>query len=897
MSNNFLLIGGSGFVGSAIVLSLRRAGFNVCAPSHNKLDLRSINSIKSFLQNKSFTCLIYCAIDNVSDDFVNTNLINLKHILFFKHYFTYWVHISSRAVYDASLSYTDILPIPIHSLHKPSNSIYSTLKYEEEKLLNAEKLKNLAVFRLFDISIKYDFSDLKQRWLKQVRKKGYCKNEILTPIFIDDLCDEVVRLISNNCCGTYNVCGRKKIGSYDILHGYISDNQIEENVYEHTGSFVIFQNINQQYLKDYYHCFENRNVPLTVCSLLCDVQGIIYPYNAMEYFESGILKLSKESLKAPRYRQSDISSTVSLLSVLPAFLPDMEAELLKLSENAPIYLDANKEDLKYISDQLTNINFFSGANSQARFKTMNCNLVVSTGLSNRLSSFIFAGARKVLLEDLLCKILLRIYLPYLKKNFITPLFIDGPRKECLHVNKQTEPYLYQHCDLEEVLQDKEYVKSFYRNNRKEIAYAYDDKSGILTGNSITSNGIHLMSAFFRSNYLNIDTEGIRTTVNSLESSPSNNIWIFGSCLSFGLFSTDEYTFPSQLQKKINSRDMNMQVKNMGVKGRNNILNDIIFSMNTSMRSGDYVVFVEKFNSTIKEIIVNENMSVMDFSNYLNLVELNPHNFLNSTFHANLEIYQHLADFTSQFIIKQKVVKYFVKPFLYESKLNLKIDSTKLLDMAFLKYYLDNIKKYRFQTTNESVIGSIVMAANPFTLGHAGIIDIIANECDFFYVFVIEDSDFYYSFEQRIEMVRKYCSIYKNCCVLPSGNFFGASFLFPEYHMKDEYQDKPIKPPYMDTLVYAKMIAPLLGINRRYVGAEPFDRVTDSFHKYLEKVLPLYNIEVKIIDRIKDCHNLPISGTKVRKLLSNCNYSVNELLKYVPKSTLSVLSISHDLDKD
>lgn len=125
--------------------------------------------------------------------------------------------------------------------------------------------------------------------------------------------------------------------------------------------------------------------------------------------------------------------------------------------------------------------------------------------------------------------------------------------------------------------------------------------------------------------------------------------------------------------------------NMGVKGRNNILNSLIFAMNTSMNKNDYVIFVEDFNESAKNRTIKNHASVLDFSNYLCAVGIEPNSFLNSTFHANLEILKHLADFAYLNIIdaNQNIYPSSVTPLLIESKKNVKIDSFKLLNVAFL----------------------------------------------------------------------------------------------------------------------------------------------------------------------------------------------------------------------
>lgn len=124
-------------------------------------------------------------------------------------------------------------------------------------------------------------------------------------------------------------------------------------------------------------------------------------------------------------------------------------------------------------------------------------------------------------------------------------------------------------------------------------------------------------------------------------------------------------------------------------------------------------------------------------------------------------------------------------------------------------------------------------------------------------------------------------------MLPTGQFFGAAFLFPEYHSKYEYEDKLIKPPYLDTLVYAKIISPLLHITRRYVGTEDEDHVTNQFNTYLERILPTYDIELKVIKRIKGFDDMSISGSTVRQMIKDSHTS-ESLLKFIPKTTLDVL---------
>ena len=67
---------------------------------------------------------------------------------------------------------------------------------------------------------------------------------------------------------------------------------------------------------------------------------------------------------------------------------------------------------------------------------------------------------------------------------------------------------------------------------------------------------------------------------------------------------------------------------------------------------------------------------------------------------------------------------------------------------------------------------------------------------------------------------------------------------------------------LDIQLFAKRIAPALGITKRFVGTEPFCPVTRAYNERMKQVLPEYGVEVIEIER-KD----GISASKVRQLLA------------------------------
>lgn len=85
--------------------------------------------------------------------------------------------------------------------------------------------------------------------------------------------------------------------------------------------------------------------------------------------------------------------------------------------------------------------------------------------------------------------------------------------------------------------------------------------------------------------------------------------------------------------------------------------------------------------------------------------------------------------------------------------------------------------------SETIIGGIVLNANPFTLGHYYLIELALKMVDFLYVFVVEEDCSEFSFRIRYDLVVKGTQKLKNIKVLPSGKFIISNNTFPEYFDK------------------------------------------------------------------------------------------------------------------
>ena len=200
----------------------------------------------------------------------------------------------------------------------------------------------------------------------------------------------------------------------------------------------------------------------------------------------------------------------------------------------------------------------------------------------------------------------------------------------------------------------------------------------------------------------------------------------------------------------------------------------------------------------------------------------------------------------------------------------------------LRDYLRSIKTRPISP--QAVIGSVNLNANPFTNGHLHLVKYAAQQVDWLYVFVIEEDASYFSFQERYKLVCENLQNYDNILVNPSGYLMTSKVTFPEYFNKENMQNKDVNCD-KDLLYFASQIALALGISKRFIGEEPYCNITKQHNERMKQILPLYNIDVVEVKRLK-YENGYISASHVRQLYRE-NHML-ELKKMVPDITYEFL---------
>ena len=374
--------------------------------------------------------------------------------------------------------------------------------------------------------------------------------------------------------------------------------------------------------------------------------------------------------------------------------------------------------------------------------------------------------------------------------------------------------------------------------------------------------------------------GRRKTIGTPEAY-ANTVYVFGPCTAYGAFAGDDETIESFLQKRINEARLPYRVVNCGGNGgwipTNSDLNYLYALMDIHYSPGDIIIH---FGHTL----------------WLNHIRLAPRKFIeygkifntppNDTakcFSADFCVYH--IDHEGNKIIADAIFDRLdsefrkkcgtIRPFFEFLPRTVPNDNE-------LAQYLSRLKSERVKA---DTVGAIVMNCNPFTLGHGHLVDFARRQVDFLYVFVVEEDLSEFRFRDRLAMAERNCKNYDNVKVLPSGKYMISSFTFSEYFNKDSLQGQVITPA-KDIRIFGRLIAPCLGISKRFVGQEPLDSVTQQYNEAMKDMLHEYGVQLVEIPRLCLPTGEVISATKVRELLKKgqfdkCkNYLSNESLVYI-----------------
>ncbi len=185
---------------------------------------------------------------------------------------------------------------------------------------------------------------------------------------------------------------------------------------------------------------------------------------------------------------------------------------------------------------------------------------------------------------------------------------------------------------------------------------------------------------------------------------------------------------------------------------------------------------------------------------------------------------------------------------------------------------------------DTVVESIVMNANPFTLGHRALVENALTRASFVHLFVLSEDVSLFPAHIRLRLVREGTSDLPGVIIHTTDAYMISRASFPSYFLKKKTDATSVQAE-LDATLFRDRIAPALGITNRTVGDEPTDPVTAIYNKTLISTLE-GKINLTIVPRIKTHEGETISASRVRELFLEGDLA--GLRPYVPETTYRYL---------
>ncbi|CAH6883746.1 Citrate lyase ligase [Vibrio chagasii] len=479
---------------------------------------------------------------------------------------------------------------------------------------------------------------------------------------------------------------------------------------------------------------------------------------------------------------------------------------------------------------------------------------------------------------------------YVKSQGATPLLIDvvglGQDLKIKSVQEKdlmsnTQKYAGERKLWGQGVKVPEYILSLYDDAEKsQIPTFFDYSRPVIKGTKVAL----------------LDTErpmmsvknGLRVTVGQ-PNIPARKVLFFGSSTTYSSGMSDIYTLVSQVQRSINKHFSDVVLENHGIIGMK-LLQAMNNLVQTNIKENDIVVFFN-FDEFRSEGL--QDLNKID----LNLIERG------SDFFIDLNDKQGHYSPRGNKVLSEVIVKEHLLPLLKNEDSKLvnqgdRIDESILSVLEKFKYFLFRhtaqalesceMQSYlelldQHATDNEGVIGSVAVNCNPITKGHLHLIEHAAKSVDKLFIFVIEEDKSFFKFEDRFKLVFESTKHIGNVTVIRGGKFICTELTYPDYFDKETSEAKADAS--MEAWFFCEYIAKALNISKIFLGNEPKCQITQQYNEKMQELLPAYDIEVEIIERISTNGDV-ISASKVREFLASRDFSSIEAI--VPKPTYQFL---------
>jgi [citrate (pro-3S)-lyase] ligase len=181
--------------------------------------------------------------------------------------------------------------------------------------------------------------------------------------------------------------------------------------------------------------------------------------------------------------------------------------------------------------------------------------------------------------------------------------------------------------------------------------------------------------------------------------------------------------------------------------------------------------------------------------------------------------------------------------------------------------------------------AVMLNANPFTRGHAALVEQAARSADTVYVFVFGEGHYLFPLDVRLEFARRGTAHIDNAVVTDLAHYRIHPELFPRYFLRPEDNAEQLRIG-IEGELFARHIAPHFHITRRVVGSEPLDPAGRTYNPLMKRCLESFDIRLQEVERVKS-GDLWINTKRVQKALRDGDMA--SLAAALPEPVLDYLS--------
>ena len=221
---------------------------------------------------------------------------------------------------------------------------------------------------------------------------------------------------------------------------------------------------------------------------------------------------------------------------------------------------------------------------------------------------------------------------------------------------------------------------------------------------------------------------------------------------------------------------------------------------------------------------------------------------------------------------QSCLKVFTKPEYKDIFASLGFTLLAEAGKAVLMENGDGLRKYCNELMNHrrpGRCGAVVMNAAPLTWGHDYLVEKACESVDALFVIPVVEDTPGFSYRDRYQALASAWLEELKVDVCSGSPYAVSQATFPTYFLKD-LSDAAETQMTLDIDIFARHIAPALGVTVRFVGSEPSDALTARYNELMKKILPEHGIEVVEVPRLES-EGRPVSASEVRKAVAEGSF--------------------------